>query len=87
MSHKIVLQTTLPDGFDERLEVIQKDLEHIDKLTNEVGKRLEDFGWELENYYKDLYKQTNHEIQSKAYELSNSDFASNIKKIRVEHAK
>ena len=40
MTNKIVLQTTLPDGFDERLEVIQKDLEHIDKLTNEVGERL-----------------------------------------------
>ncbi len=87
MTHKIVLETTLPDGFDERLEVIQKDLEHLDKLTNEVGESLEDFGWELEDYYKDLYKRTNRELQSTAYELSNSDFASKIKAIRIEHAK
>tara|TARA_R110002020_G_scaffold161365_13_gene346517 strand:- start:1681 stop:1944 length:264 start_codon:yes stop_codon:yes gene_type:complete len=87
MTNKIVLETTLPKGVDEELEGIQKELETMQEKSRKLSEQLQEIGWDLRDYYKDLYEDTNTQIQVIAYELDRFNIDKKLLKIRIEHAK
>ena len=67
------------------MEKIQVRLEELNPEIHKMVKELEDIGWDLEDYYKDLWEGSNQKIQSEKYNLEKVTYFSNwIKNFRVE---
>lgn len=84
MAREIKFESGLPDDIDERMEKIQVRLEELNPEIHKMVEELENIGWELEDYYKDLWEGSNNAIQSKKYELESfTSFSDWIKNFRV----
>ena len=85
MSREIKFESGLPDDIDKRMEKIQVRLEELNPEIWKMVEELEQIGWDLEDYYKDLYKSSNNAIQSQKYELEKiTSFSAWIKNFRVD---
>ena len=84
MSREIKFESALPDNIDKRMEKIQVRLEELNPEIWKMVEELEQIGWELEDYYKDLWQSSNNVIQSQKYELEKiTRFSNWIKNFRV----
>jgi translation initiation factor 2 alpha subunit (eIF-2alpha) len=84
MSREIKFESALPDDIDKRMEKIQVRLEELNPEIWKMVEELEQIGWDLEGYYKDLYQSSNNAIQSQKYELEKiTSFSNWIKNFRV----
>ena len=84
MSREIKFESGLPDDIDKRMEKIQVRLEELNPEIWKMVEELEQIGWDLEGYYKDLYQSSNNAIQSQKYELEKiTSFSNWIKNFRV----
>ena len=84
MARKITFTSALPDDIDERVEKIQARLEELNPEFESMAEELQQIGWDLEGYYKDLYQSSNNAIQSQKYELEKiTSFSNWIKNFRV----
>ena len=85
MAREIKFESALPDDIDKRMEKIQVRLEELNPEIHKMVKELEDIGWDLEDYYKDLWVGSNQKIQSEKYNLEKVTYFSNwIKNFRVD---
>lgn len=85
MSREIKFESALPDDIDKRMEKIQLRLEELNPEIWKMVEELENIGWDLEGYYKDLYQSSNNAIQSQKYELEKiTSFSNWIKNFRVD---
>ena len=84
MAREIKFESALPDDIDKRMEKIQVRLEELNPEIHKMVEELENIGWELEDYYKDLWEGSNNTIQAKKYELESvTSFSDWIKNFRV----
>tara|TARA_R100001591_G_scaffold118252_1_gene140141 strand:+ start:663 stop:926 length:264 start_codon:yes stop_codon:yes gene_type:complete len=84
MAREIKFESGLPDDIDKRMEKIQNRLEELNPEFCKMFEDLEKIGWDLEDYYKDLWEGSNQKIQTKKYELENiTIFSKWIKNFRV----
>ena len=85
MTREVKFESGLPDDIDKRMEKIQVRLEELNPEIHKMVEELENIGWELEDYYKDLWEGSNNTIQAKKYELESiTSFSNWLKRFRID---
>tara|TARA_Y100001972_G_C7525650_1_gene265013 strand:+ start:261 stop:524 length:264 start_codon:yes stop_codon:yes gene_type:complete len=85
MTKNVSFPSALPDDIDDRVEKIQSRLEELAPELADMEEELYKIGWDLEDYYKDLWESANNRLRSEAHRLSDvHSMAKFLKNFRVE---
>ena len=85
MAKDITFSSALPDDIDDRVEKIQSRLEELAPEFEAMEEELNNIGWDLEDYYKDLWESANNRLRSEAHRLSDVHSMSKfLKNFRVD---
>ena len=85
MSKEVSFPSALPDDIDDRVEKIQSRLEELAPEFEAMEEELNKIGWDLEDYYKDLWESANNRLRTESHRLSDvRSMAKFLKNFRVD---
>ena len=85
MSKEVSFPSALPDDIDDRVEKIQSRLEELAPEFEAMEEELNKIGWDLEDYYKDLWESANNRLRTESHRLSDvHSMAKFLKNFRVD---